>query len=280
MVDFSRDSFDRFSVSLLSLISIFCGKFVVSPALALEPLIFEQRETPIAEDRQGEPSNSGTQPSPDMKNACIGTTERIRALVPAFIPEEDSENSARNLPVIWDFTLEETPTFWFYVPYQAPLTARFSLVDENSFQLYSDTFSLPDRPGVIGVNLPTNIVGEDETLLQLDRDYRWQFSVICNPEQPSLDLVVQGWVRRIQSPDIERDLTDIIRSNEPYESLRSIVLNLAREGIWYDSLTAVGTRYFDNPSNETLAADWNSLLKSADLQEYSDFPIVLIHSEF
>ncbi len=238
-----------------------------------EPLIFIPRQVSESDDAPGDTRNPYPQPSPGEVNHCENIKEHLQALVPVRVTtvEENSSFSEVRENII-ELTLDETPTFWFYIPEQNSLTAEFSLLDENSFELYtSGDLSLPSDRGFVGVTLP-NHLGEEE-LLQVGQDYRWQFDIICNPDRPSLNLKVQGWVRRIEGGEINIDLQEVEDVNVDYTMRRPDILNLAREGMWYDTLTLVGASYYENPSDPEIALDWQTLLEYIGLEEYAEVTV-------
>ncbi|MGC9504521.1 DUF928 domain-containing protein [Baaleninema sp.] len=171
------------------------------------------------------------------------------------------------------FTLLNTPTLWFYVPYLAPLQAELSLLDENNLEIDTIQFELPSQPGIIGVKLPS--------IPEVNRRYRWVFSLICNPDVPALNITIGGVIQQVRftSEDVAPDWIEFSETHRSYDAIRTQIFNLEEMGIWYDILTAVGTRYFRTPANATIAEDWNALLESANLDAYRDIPIVAIYSE-
>jgi hypothetical protein len=51
------------------------------------------------------------------------------------------------------FTVSANPTFFFYVPKNTAELAEFTVLDEESKQIYQTTFALANTPGVIKVQL-------------------------------------------------------------------------------------------------------------------------------
>ncbi len=265
----------------LTQISVLTSSLILGGNVALaqnevEDLIFIPRELPSTDDRSGDGENPGNLPSASENNNCASISERIKALVPVTIEESDFSPSSTER--ILEATLEETPSFWFYVPSGDSLTAQFTLVNERNIREYRSNFPLPDDGGIVGVTIPSSLPDEDEDLLKIGQDYRWQFSIICDPDRPSLNLTVQGWVRRLDTSEISSDSRERINVNSDYSALRPYIVNLVEEGIWYDALTLVGANYYENPADEEIASDWQTLLESVDLESYAEIPIVLFFS--
>lgn len=176
------------------------------------------------------------------KPSCSNPNKSLTALVPI-------EN--------WVLTTSEHPTFWFYVPdsQQAVNYGRFSLLARDGKQkIYQTRFELPQEPGIVSISLPASL----ETALEEGTIYYWDFSVNCK-HNTSLepDLLVYGWARRVTStPETERQ----IREGKP--------------DIWYDALTRLAYLRLASPQEQELTKQWYSLLKSVDLQNLAQKPLV------
>ncbi|WP_254564656.1 DUF928 domain-containing protein [Oscillatoria sp. HE19RPO] len=215
----------------------------------------------------------GTRPSNVEGSLCPEEVEKpLKALVPSQIVIEQTESGDRRVEYVEEYTVFDSPTFWFYVPYRAPLQAEFALVNENAEELYSTTITLPENPGIIGIGVPAANGGK---LLEVGKFYRWQLSIVCYRDRPSLNnLFVQGWVQQVKPSPPIRQWQGINAQELPYETLRQAISGYASEGIWYDALTLLGDRRLENPSNTEIAVDWQSLLNSANLGDFADEAIV------
>ncbi|MCT7973687.1 DUF928 domain-containing protein [Laspinema olomoucense] len=248
---------------------------------SFNPLRFIPREVLTEETAdgsgKGKPGDTeprgGTRPSNLEGSLCPEEVAKpLKALVPSRIVMEQTESGDRRVEYVEEYTVSDSPTFWFSVPYHAPLQAEFALVNENAEELYSTTITLPENPGIIGIGIPA--VATDK-LLELGKYYRWQLTIVCYPDRPSLNnLFVQGWVQQVTPSQQISQWQGINRQEMPYETLRQAVAGYATEGIWYDALTLLGDRRLQNPSNSEIAGDWQSLLNSVNLDDFADEAIV------
>ncbi|WP_017660771.1 DUF928 domain-containing protein [Baaleninema simplex] len=214
--------------------------------------------------------NPGTRPPGNIETLCQNPNGSLKALVPV----ELENNSNYPFPIEHirgGYTFRDTPMLWFYVPYDISLDAKLSLSDENGLQLASTQVTLPSSSGIIGMTLPP--------IPEVGQRYRWTFSLICNPEIPSRNITVRGGIWRLEPPEGERSFTELANADVSYETIRPRILDIANAGIWYDTLTSVGLHYYADSTNERVALDWRSLLESVSLGEYTDVPIIFVHSE-
>jgi len=159
-------------------------------------------------------------------------------------------------------TLSEYPTFWFSLPAISPdRTLEFGLYDQDGDLLYQTTFSVSGQAEVASLSLP-----KSSSPLVQDADYRWYLSVVCDRESHAENLVVTGWIRRVQpSQAIDRQLT----STTDQERL-AVYQNI---GLWYDALTLLAQLRYREPLDSTLEQQWIALLESVDLSQASAVPL-------
>jgi hypothetical protein len=181
----------------------------------------------------------------------------LTALVPAQVDENGKES-------VWAVSAIDRPTFWLYVPAYTnaadspEIPIEFVLQDEDGNDLYPEPlqFTVTPKPGIIEFSLPTP--------LETDRQYHWYFLVDCGGTQPD---VVEGWIEwRQPSADLQRQLL-------PAGDREKVAL-YAANGFWYDALTELARLRTANPKDETLQADWESLLESIGLGEFAAEAIV------
>ena len=142
-------------------------------------------------------------------------------------------------------TSEDYPTFFFYMPESSAIAAEFTLLKEDKQRVYKKTLALPRTPGIFSLNVPSDY---SVTPLEVGKNYRWYFKIIC-PENPDSRLIyVDGWVQRV-APD---------RKNNR----------------WYDTLTSLAQKRRSNPNDVALAAEWENLLRSEGLNKVDREPIV------
>jgi len=153
-------------------------------------------------------------------------------------------------------TAEKYPTFFWFVPPTPARTAEFVLNNEKKQEVYKTTFAITGSPGVISVTLPAKATLPP---LELNKNYSWTFSLICNPADPSAVDFVQGWVQRVAlSPEVDQQLAKAASRDRP--------AIYAAAGIWNDTLKSLSDLRRANPRDRTLTSDWETLLKSVGLE--------------
>ncbi|OUL29762.1 hypothetical protein BV378_05075 [Nostoc sp. RF31YmG] len=204
------------------------------------------------------------------RNLCSDVQTPLIAIVP--FKERNSATNSDNKSVsvtsmdVWGLTTNERPSFWFYVPYTkdiANASAEFVLQDSQENEVYRNAVSLPVKPGVIGVNLPSTA-----TPLEVGKTYRWFFKVNCSgQESASIPIYVEGDVQRINLP---ASLSNQITAAQPKDKIAIY----AENGIWFDALNLLAQLRKANPNNPSLVSDWQSLLESIRLGNLANAPLV------
>ncbi|MGI8503456.1 MAG: DUF928 domain-containing protein [Hassallia sp.] len=142
-------------------------------------------------------------------------------------------------------TTQANPTFFFYVP-QTSATLELVLHDQD--KEYKQTYKSSEKGGI--VSIPFN-----KTSLEVDKVYRWSFSIVCNPKERSKDKFVEGAIKRVKTGE---QLATKLATASPQE-----LANLyAEAGIWQDSLFSLAQSLLSNPNNGELKAEWQTLLTS------------------
>jgi hypothetical protein len=186
----------------------------------------------------------------------------IAPVTPPTQPEEIS--SKEEAPV--DSTASAHPTLFVNIPAEIPgATAELTLQNEaGDQQLYSTTFSLTGKPGIVGIRIPENVAP-----LQVGQKYLWQVSVVCNPNKPEDRLFAMSWVERVAL-----DPTVASQINQATPSEKSALY--AEAGIWQDTLSSLAELRLSNPNDQSVAQDWASLMQSVNLQDFANKPVVQI----
>lgn len=161
-------------------------------------------------------------------------------------------------------TAEKYPTFFWFVPPTPARTAEFVLNNEKKQEIYKTTFAINGSPGVISVTLPANATLPP---LEINKNYSWTFSLICNPSDPSAVDFVQGWVQRV---GLSRNLGNQLTKAAP----RDRPAIYAEAGIWNDTLKSLSELRRANPRDRALVSDWETLLKSVGLDSVAKAPLV------
>ncbi len=181
------------------------------------------------------------------RSACLGGNQILKVLVP---------NSQLGL------TLTARPTFFVYVPQTTVSSGEFVLKDADDQDIYRMPVQLDGKPGILSLQLPASAPA-----LQVDKDYRWYFSLICRPNDRLEDAFVGAWVRRV-SPTAP--LQQALRLGPP----RTLPTVYANAGLWYDTMAALTNLRFQDSQDLSLKTDWMKLLESVGLHDLVGVPIV------
>ncbi|MGC9505806.1 DUF928 domain-containing protein [Baaleninema sp.] len=149
-------------------------------------------------------------------------------------------------------TLSERPEFFVYVPETQAETVYFSLKDESDREIYGSEIPLSGEPGIVRISLPSEVPP-----LELERTYRWQVGILCQPVQTDMPWI-EGRVRRV-SLSTERP--------EPFDRLSGVerAAWYGEAGLWYDTLSALAREYTRRPEDTQLSQTWENLLTEVGL---------------
>jgi Domain of Unknown Function (DUF928) len=160
-------------------------------------------------------------------------------------------------------TLQEHPTFLVYVPEVPQQEVTLTLLSrdgEKETPLGEPvTFTTPRKGGIISINLPPT----EANRLKVDQLYRWEIQIICNPDDPSGNMIVQGWVQRV---DKKGSFANLGSNSTPAD--------YAKTGVWYEALAGAAKRRQDEKNSPAAIADWEKLLSSVGLNEVAKAPLV------
>lgn len=161
-------------------------------------------------------------------------------------------------------TTVKTPTLLWYVPETKAKTAEVRLVDQGDRALYTATIALDNVPGIVRMQLPDRVA----TQMELNKEYQWQFSLTCTPNDPSKNPFVEGVVQRIPiDPSLSKALKAVSNPRD-----RATVY--AKAGVWHDAIATLATQRCLNPTDATLQTSWKTLLQSVKLETFADAPLL------
>ncbi|MBD2066429.1 DUF928 domain-containing protein [Leptolyngbya sp. FACHB-671] len=233
-----------------------------------EPLIFNFSNQMDGFENTGRPARQ-TSTGSRSPGSCLN---RLIALMPGSEPLITQTQSCSEPNSLLALTVDDTPTFWFYLPPElsnsavsaefvlsnSAETAEFVLLDQNHRPIHTEQVSLNGESGIIGVQLTHS--------LEVNQVHRWVFQVELTGE-PGQGPAVEGFVERIQ-PDsaLNRQLA---AATSPQERIRAY----AEHGVWHDALTEA-TALSLTHSNSATPTDWTSLLDSVGLGAIAHFPLL------
>jgi len=191
----------------------------------------------------------GTRQGGATRGGCSSSDRTLTALVPA-----------NNLGT----TTAPYPVIFFYVPPTSADVLELSLLDENDNEIYQKNLTPNKTGGIASINFST-LPGMQP--LQVGKSYHWYLSIVCNVQDRSADIFVDGWVQRIKlDPALQSELQQVSLSDRP--SLYAV------NGIWYDSLAALFETRTSSPNNSALVNEWADLLDSVGLNQIAREPLV------
>lgn len=203
--------------------------------IGMMPVVAMAQYNPPKRGKPGRREGAGT------RGSCVQGAQGLMPLTPidAFGTTADSQ-----------------PVFFWYVPASGAQVGEFTLLDQQDRPIYQTTVTLPENPGLVGVRLP------DAVPLQLEQDYYWQFSLICDAEVPSRNPFVEGVIQRVE-------LNDSLKRQIAMAAPGDRANLYANAGIWYEALSTLANSRCTQPNDAILTSRWSRLLKSVDLGEYA-----------
>lgn len=199
--------------------------------------ILQAQATPMVQRR------SGRRKPASARGPCSPSEKTLTALIPET-----------NLGL----TVSDRPTLLFYIPQTPATMVEFVLLDEeNNNTVYQTTLPITGSSGIVSLKLPPSPTLRS---LEINKDYHWYFSIICDPEDRAGDIYVDGWIRRVEpNPSLVSHLEKV--------SPRERAALYRNDNLWYDTVTTLAEQHRSNPRNSTVAAEWATVLKSVGLDE-------------
>jgi hypothetical protein len=220
---------------------------VMGMAIATSPLVaLAQQYTPPSRGIPGRREGAGTR-SP---NDCVSSRMPLTALSPA-----DSFST----------TTSQTPTLFWYIPKTKAGMGELRITDDSDKDIYSALIPLKGGAGVLSHPLPKSVTHD----MELGKDYRWQFALICDASQPSINPFVEGIVQRIEIN------TALVSALQKATNVRDRASIYATSGIWQDAIATLAQERCTNPTDPGLLTSWNTLLKSVRLEAFAQEPLSL-----
>lgn len=165
-------------------------------------------------------------------------------------------------------TVSEHPEFFVYVPQTSATEAEFILMDEENNDVFRTNLPLSGEAGIVSVSLTSDLPP-----LEVGKNYRWFFAVICDPDNRAEELVVDGWTQRRElEADLAAKLEGSTRAGD-----RSFIY--AQNGIWHDALSILAEEIRNSNRNALAVVQWKLLLESAGLDKVTDVPLLLSASD-
>ncbi|TBR59996.1 hypothetical protein B4U84_03595 [Westiellopsis prolifica IICB1] len=248
----------KWALAIASLLLVLMSYFVPEIAQSNQPVNhnFNNNNSQNLEIRflNNEPDGSRRgRPNNRVGTGSRGNCPSVDLLTTALIPEKNV-----------GLTIDEAPSFWFFVPYQPkqiPI-GEFVLQNEANEEIYQTYFTLSNTPGVVKLTVPSTVS------MKINKDYQWYFKLYCSKERLLNPIFVRGWVQKIA---IQPNLKALLKSDT---KSRQHVAIYAENGIWYSALSELAQLRLNEPKNPILLKDWANLLQDIDLADLASKPIV------
>lgn len=210
----------------------------VVPALAQGRLVFRPTSTGAPGNRESGANRSG---------ACALGEQGLVALMP--------ENNLAQ-------TATAHPAVYAYFPSSRAQFAEFALYEEGSDELvYGTLFNVTGNPGLVEIEVPDNATVAP---LRAGQRYYWYLSLICDVQDRSSDMTVQGSLERVSGGNIDRQLQGVSVGQQPFV--------YAEASLWPETLTSV----VKSSESDRAAAEQNlkDLLQSVGLTQLANEPLL------
>lgn len=159
-------------------------------------------------------------------------------------------------------TVSANPNVFLYVPPTQAKSAEFVVVDEQDNEVYQTTMVLRGASGVMKLSLPSTVS------LKTNKNYRWQFALLCDPANPQQDVWVEGWLQRTQLTSQQK--SQLAATKDPLQQAQVY----ADAKIWQESLTILAQLRQNRPNDSRVTEAWQEFLNSVGLQAIATAPVV------
>ncbi len=192
-----------------------------------------------------------------VRGNCAGQEMYVTALLP-----KTNEKALKIDQVEIESTVSPRPTFLVHMTQPPVKNAEFMVQKQNGEDVFAEKIALTGNAGILSMTLPAS-----SKPLEVGQLYHWSFSVVCDPNDNSANIVVDGWVKRIEpAPTLAAQLQ--IASPIDRAAL------YAQAEIWTDALSTLAELRKAKPNDPQVAEDWTSLLESVNLNTLAQATII------
>lgn len=171
-------------------------------------------------------------------------------------------------------TTSATPTLFWHIPQTVAQSAQqlvFKLKDSNDgATFYQTTLPLPARSEIISLNLSNE---PNAKPLKVGEMYHWYLVAVCDPEDPSANTFVDGWIEHIDAANIPVQANSTLEASLQGASLPQQFSLYAKTGIWHDALETLARIRHSQPHDAIVLSSWSQLLNSVGLNQISQAPL-------
>ncbi len=155
-------------------------------------------------------------------------------------------------------TVSSQPSLFWYLDRTPDPSMRieFTLFDQASDEPEVEAvLAAPEHAGIQRIRLADYGVE-----LEPGAEYEWSVTLIVDPEKRSKDVVVTGWIDRIEQ-------SGPLTARLERESDQRAAAIYAEEGIWYDSFAALSDQIDGHPGDANLRAQRANVLRQVGLDQ-------------
>ncbi len=157
------------------------------------------------------------------------------------------------------FTIEEQPSFYWFLSQDTPSALEFTLRDDRAIKPVIETrLQSPAQAGVHRISLK-----ELGVKLEVGVQYKWYVTLLQGPEASSKDIVAGGTIERLDLIEALPHL-DVTKTEDKAK-------RYAAAGIWYDAIKAVSEQIEASPGDAGLRCKRAGLLKQVNLSEIAKY---------
>lgn len=176
--------------------------------------------------RQGLPGRRVSGASRLPSSACAQNADPLVAIIP-------ETNLGK--------TAVAEPTLWLSVPeVQTSKQLEFYLFNDQDEVIYQTNLTVEPSADLVGLDFSTMV---NAPKLEVDQRYRWAAAIVCNPDNRSENISVEGWVDRVAPSTVEEQV------------------------LWYDDLGVLVEQLQHQPQNQDVLNQWQRLMASARLDK-------------
>lgn len=199
----------------------------------------------IPNSRGGNTDSFDPFPVPPSSDFCAG--EPVVILVP---------ETAKTL------TASANPTFYWYLPPNNGAAVEFSLADAQNRKIYTTQYIITENTldpnnsdRIMGLQMPNT---PSFPGLKTGQEYIWEVKLICNLNEPNLQVGARGVIERIPiDPQLHSSLGIASAENK---------LGLyANANLWHETINTLINLRRQKPDDPEVKAAWQKLMESANL---------------
>lgn len=218
---------------------------LVAPAKA------QRRQENTQSANFGLPTHRRDGGSRGSQDSCVASANNQNLM--ALIPERTVGVSAST-----------SPKLFFYVPELKNQSILEFVLRNEADKLVYEAFLSTEGDGIMSVEIPSDLKANS---LEADQNYHWYLSMICDGQQRSRDIVVEGWMRQ-EAIDVatQEKLTtaSLIEKVEVYRS----------QGFWYDALSTLAENPDSVAKENIVSQKWSEMLASVGLADLASEPLL------